>query len=395
VLSAYAPLLRVPGARQFVVGAALSRIGGAMFGVSVIVMVSSRQGSYALAGAVSAVGVFVLAVASPMLGRLVDKYGQLRASMPFILLACLGGLVTAALSWQLAPVWTLFVAYGVSAILPEVGPMSRTRWGHIYAEDPLRLHTAMAFEQVLEELSFVIGPVLGVLVSTTLFPEAGLVLAEICYTAGAIIFLLERSTEPPVTPHHERPPGLAIQRRGMLVVTSALFLIGVIFGANEVLSVAIADEAGAKGSSSLILAAFALGSAISGIWFGTRIHFKSTITQRFIVLAFLMCLLEAPVLLTSNLVWITLIMFVAGSATAPMLITSLTLTQRLVPAAMMTEGMAVAVTGILIGISAGTSLAGWLVEILGAHPAYLLPVGAGAVAAAVAYAGRRRLWHAA
>lgn len=395
MLTAYAPLLQVPGAKRFVFGATLSRIGGAMFGVSVIVMVSTRQGSYALAGGVSAVGVLVLAIASPLIGRLIDKYGQLRASLPFILVSCLGGLATAALSWGGAAIWTLFVAYGLSACLPEVGPMSRTRWAHIYRDDPARLHTAMSFEQVLEELSFVIGPVLGVLVSTTLFPEAGLILAEICFTAGAVVFLLERTTEPPVTPHHERPGGLAIQRRGMVIVTTALFLVGVLFGANEVLAVAVADESGAKGASSLILAAFALGSAISGIWFGTRTRFRTTITQRFVALAGLMCLLEAPALATPNLGWLTLVMFVAGSATAPMLITSLTLTQRLVPPAMMTEGMAVAVTGILIGISAGTSVAGWLVEVLGAHPAYLLPVGAGAVAAAVAYVGRNRLWHAA
>lgn len=390
MLSVYAPLLKVPGAKQFILGATLSRIGGAMFGVSVIVMVSTRRDSYALAGLVSAVGVLVLAIASPLIGRLVDKYGQRRASLPFILISAVGGLISAALSWWHAPLWTLFLAYGFSAFLPEVGPMSRTRWAFIYAGRPDRLHAAMSFEQVIEELAFVIGPVVAVLASTTLFPEAGLILAQVLFTAGAVIFLMERTTEPPVTPHDERPAGLAIQRSGMVIVTVALFMVGVIFGANEVLAVAVADEAGSKGSSSIILAAFALGSAISGLWFGIRI-FKSTITRRFVVLAALMCLLEAPALLSPNLAYLTVVMFVAGSATAPMLITSLTLTQRLVPPALMTEGMAVAVTGILVGISAGTSIAGTLVEAMGAHRAYLLPVGAGAIAAAVAYAGLRRI----
>ena len=390
MLSAYAPLLRVPGARQFILGATLSRIGGAMFGVSTIVMVSTRRDSYAIAGAVSAVGVLVLAIASPLIGRLVDKYGQRRASMPFILIAGLGGLATAALSWAGAPLWTLFAAYGFSAFLPEVGPMSRTRWAFIHADDPQQLHTAMSFEQVIEELAFVVGPVLAVLAATTLFPEAGLILAQLLFTLGAVIFLLERTTEPPITPHDQRPAGLAIQRSGMVIMAVVLFMVGVIFGSNEVLAVAVADEAGAKGASSWILAAFALGSAISGIWFGVRV-FTSTITRRFVVLAALMCLLEAPAVISPNLVFLTAVMFVAGSATAPMLITSLTLTQRLVPPALMTEGMAVAVTGILVGISAGTSVAGWLVEVLGAHSAYWLPVGAGAIAAAVAYAGLSRI----
>ena len=96
-------------------------------------------------------------------------------------------------------------------------------------------------------------------------------------------------------------------------------------------------------------------------------------------------------LLTDNLWALVGIMFVAGSATAPMLITSLGLVQRLVPHALVTEGMAVAVTGVLIGISAGTAVGGWLVEGLGAHPAYVLPVGATAVAAVIAYLGRGRV----
>jgi MFS family permease len=240
-------------------------------------MVSTRRDSYALAGLVTAVGILVLAIASPLIGRLVDKYGQRRASLPFILISAVGGLISAALSWWHAPLWTLFLAYGFSAFLPEVGPMSRTRWAFIYAGRPDRLHAAMSFEQVIEELAFVIGPVVAVLASTTLFPEAGLILAQVLFTAGAVIFLMERTTEPPVTPHDERPAGLAIQRSGMVIVTVALFMVGVIFGANEVLAVAVADEAGSKGSSSIILAAFALGSAISGLWFGIRI-FKSTIT---------------------------------------------------------------------------------------------------------------------
>ena len=55
MLSAYRPLFAVPGAPRFILGALISRVGGAMFGVAVIVMVSSRRDSYAIAGAISAV----------------------------------------------------------------------------------------------------------------------------------------------------------------------------------------------------------------------------------------------------------------------------------------------------------------------------------------------------
>ncbi|NHA67452.1 MFS transporter [Phycicoccus flavus] len=390
MLSAYAPLFRVPGVLPFVAGTMFARVGGAMFGVAVIVMVSDRRGSYGLAGAVSAVGLAVLAVAGPVLGRLIDRHGQRRVALPFVAVASGAGLATALSSVLGWPVWTLFVLYGLSAALPEPGPMSRARWAHIFRDDPDRLHTAMSFEQVADEASFVVGPVAAVLVSTLWFPEAGLVLAEVLFTVGAVMFLSARATEPPVVPHADRPPGLAVRYPGLVVVAGALVLTGVIFGTNEVIAVAYAEADGAKSASSVVLGLFAVGSTVSGVVVGSRV-FRSTLTRRLLVSAAGMCLLEAPALLVGSTWQLAVVMLVAGSATAPMLITSLSLAQRLVPAALVTEGMAVAVTGILVGISAGSVLGGWAVEWLGPQRAYAVPVLAGAVAVGIVAARYRRL----
>ena len=163
-----------------------------------------------------------------------------------------------------------------------------------------------------------------------------------------------------------------------------------IFGGNEVVAVAVAKEAGQEGFSSVILALFALGSTISGVAFGARV-FRSTMTRRFLLAAIGMFVLEAPALIVTNLWAIAVVMFVAGSATAPMLITAMSLSQKLVPAALVTEGMAVAITGILIGISSGAALGGWAIEHWGAHEAYAVPVTAGAVAVLLAVVNYRRL----
>jgi predicted MFS family arabinose efflux permease len=382
VLSAYLPLFRVPGAPAFIAGTALARTGGAMFGVAVIVMISERRGSFGLAGAVSAVGVAVLAVAGPVIGRLVDKHGQRRVALPFVLVSAACGFTVAGLSWRDAPAWMLFLFYGLSAVLPEPGPMSRARWAHIFRDEPDRLHTAMSFEQVADEASFVVGPVLAVLVSTLWFPEAGLLVAEVLFTAGMVAFLSARATEPPVVPHADRPAGLAVRRPGLFLVATVLVMTGVIFGANEVIAVAYAKEAGQTGFSSVVLGAFALGSTIAGIVFGSRV-FRSTLTRRLLLAAAGMFVLEVPALLVGGLWPLAVVMFVAGSATAPMLITSLSLAQRLVPRALVTEGMAVAITGILIGISAGSAAGGWAIEAWGAQTAYAVPVASGALALAL------------
>ena len=383
MLSAYAPLFRVPGATRFIAGTALSRTGGAMFGVAIIVMLSERRGSFGLAGAVSAVGLFVLAIAGPVIGRLVDKHGQRRVALPFVVFSTFCGVTVAVLSWRDAPAWTLFVFYGLSAVLPEPGPMSRARWAHIYRDEPDRLHTAMSFEQVADEASFVIGPVLAVLVSTLWFPEAGLLLAELLFTAGMLAFLAARATEPPVVPHADRPAGFAVRRPGLLVVATALVMTGVIFGANEVIAVAYAKEHGETGFSSVILGAFALGSTLAGIVFGSRV-FRTTMTRRLLLAA------------TGD---------VRARGAGPARRRALAARRRHVrrrarrrrrcsspacrwrsawcPAALVTEGMAVAITGILIGISGGSAVGGWAIEAWGAQPAYAVPVLAGGLALAI------------
>ena len=283
--------------------------------------------------------------------------------------------------------------------------MSRARWAHIYRDEPDRLHTAMSFEQVADEASFVIGPVLAVLVSTLWFPEAGLLLAELLFTTGMLVFLAARATEPPIVPHADRPAGIAARRPGLLIVTTALVMTGVIFGANEVIAVAYATERGETGFSSIILGAFALGSTLAGIVFGSTV-FRIDDDPPAAARGDRRCSCSrCPALLVGGLWPLVVVMFVAGSATAPMLITSLSLAQRLVPAALVTEGMAVAITGILIGISGGSAVGGWAIEAWGAQTAYAVPVVAGGLALAhhrpalparraPRARGRRRRWSA-
>lgn len=393
MLAAYRPVLSTPNAWPFLLGGFFARIGTAMFGVGVIVMLSQRRGSYTIAGAVVAVGILVLAVAAPMIGRLADKFGQRRAAFPFVLLSFTACMATAWLSATMAPIWTIFVAYGIAMITPALGPMSRARWVHIFRDEPDKLHSAMSLEQVLEELSFVLGPVLAVLFATTFFPEAGMVGAALLFATGFIAFLLSSATEPPVTARDLRPPGLAIRYPGLLTIAVILVMTGVIFGSNEVIAVAVADEAGQPRMSSMILAAFALGSAISAIAFGAM-KFRISQTRRLVMASAGMFFLEVPALFVGELwhLWgVTLVLLVAGAATAPMLITAMSLSQHLVPRAMMTEALAVAVTGVLIGVSLGASVGGMAVDNLGAHPAFIVPVGAGLIAFLLAAARYRSI----
>ena len=77
-------------------------------------------------------------------------------------------------------------------------------------------------------------------------------------------------------------------------------------------------------------------------------------------------------------------LFLAGFAIAPTLIATMSLTEQVVPAGRLTEGMAIMHTGIVAGVAPGATAAGLVIDAYGASPAYLVAAGAGLVAALAA-----------
>lgn len=132
----------------------LARIPSGMFSVSAVVMIAATRRSYALAGAVPAVGLAVTALVAPWTARLVDRYGQARVAVPAAALAAAGSLALLLCVRLGAPDWTLFAAYAATATTPNTGGMSRARRHHLLKGDPAALHTANSFEQAVDELCF-------------------------------------------------------------------------------------------------------------------------------------------------------------------------------------------------------------------------------------------------
>ena len=88
--------------------------------------------------------------------------------------------------------------------------------------------------------------------------------------------------------------------------------------------------------------------------------------------------------LTGSLVLLAGALLVAGMATAPTMVTTMTLVQRYTPEDRLNEGMTLAVTGLLGGIACGSAAGGWTVEHASATAGYGVPVAAAAIALLVA-----------
>ena len=83
--------------------------------------------------------------------------------------------------------------------------------------------------------------------------------------------------------------------------------------------------------------------------------------------------------------------FLSGAAVAPALISGFSLAERLVPANLLTEGLTWSNSGLALGFSAGTALAGIAIDASGTTRAFTLPVAGAAIAALVIAGTRRRL----
>ncbi|MET7455145.1 MFS transporter [Streptomyces sp. NPDC005574] len=445
----YRRLFQVPGARAFTVGNLVARLPMGMFSVSAVLMIAGARGSYALAGAVTATGLAATALVAPWTARLVDRHGQARIAVPATLLAATGSLALLLCVRYGAPDWTLFASYAATATTPNTGGMSRARWTYLLRGDAAALHTANSFEQAADELCFMIGPVFAVFLCGTFFPEAGTLAGAILLVSGVLFFAAQRSTEPPLahsataapaggahsaaaaatpdeapsataapagesrstgrtgeahsataaprpprprgrTPGRPSPPSL-LRAPGMPPLLAVCLVMGVVFGAMEVVTIAFADAHGHRSAAGPVLGLQAAGSCAAGLLYGAVRPAGSAAGRYVWCIAAMTALLTLPLLaaaLTCSLPLLAAALLVAGMATAPTMVTGMTLVQHRTPAGRLNEGMTLAVTGLLGGIAAGSAVGGWMVEHRSPAAGYGVPVTAAAVALLIALAQR-------
>ena len=386
----YLQVLRTPHALPMVLAAFIGRLPLSMVGLGCVLLVAAETGSYGLGGAVAAVGAVTTAVAGPFVGRFSDAHGQRRVLLPVLAVFVAAGstfLVAVRQDW---PLLAVFLTAGLAgACLPPVSSMIRVRWTHLLRGSH-RLPTAMAMESVVDEMVFVLGPVLVTILSTTGHATAGLVTAFVLATVGSLLFAAQRRTEPLPTAHEHRPVSSAMRCDGLKVLFVVAAGVGAVLGTFQISLVAFADELGQKPMTGVLIAALAVGSMISGIGWGC-VHWRLPLRHRLAGVLVLLTVLSAPLMLVRD-VWLMVpFVVLAGIAVSPSLISAFTLAEQLVPRAAVTEAFTWIGTALALGVAVGASVAGKIVDVSGANAALTVATVAAAIAAGVVALTQRAL----
>jgi MFS family permease len=366
-----------------------------MFGLGTVLLISAATGKYGVAGAVSAAGSLGYAFSTPQIARLVDSRGQRRVLLPLLAVFTAAAVALIAAVELRLPTWAFFVPGAIAgATMPSLGTMARARWSALLAGSP-RLHAAFSFESVADELCFVVGPAAVTLLATQVFPAAGVGVATLLCLGGTLWFVAERQTEPVLT----RTAG-PVQRRGgrargapapgLVVLAPVYFLLGAMFVSIDLSTISFAQHFGHKPLAGFILGTYALGSATGGLWYGSR-QWRSSLPTRFAVTLTLTVLGVATFWAQPNLVTLTCCIYLCGLTIAPTLIAGFSLLEAQAKPGRRTEAMSWLSSGIGVGVAAGASVVGFILDAHGPRVGYAFAAACGAASAATCLLGLRRL----
>lgn len=383
----YAAVLRVPHVPALVASALLARLPIGINGLAAVLFLRAQTGSFAVAGAVAGAMAAGGGVGAPVQSRLVDRLGVrvllvvAGAHAALLALLVVGG-ETGAPAAALVAVGAL-----TGATVPPTSSVLRSLWPSLLRERTDLRQAAFAMDSVGIELLFVLGPLVTGLIATLLAPEAALAVSAAAVLAGTIAFV----AQPPVGGQPVRGAGgadLAGALRSPGVRTLALTSVppGIGLGICEVALPAFSHAHGQAASAGLLLAVWAIGSALGGLLYGALP--RPPLRRAHILVTVLMPVSLLPLAAAPNMAWMALLVVPAGFFVAPLLATRNELIGWVAPEDARTEAFTWPQTAFVAGIAIGSALAGAIVEAASPSTAFVVAAGAAAIGAVLAVVRR-------
>jgi len=370
-LSPYRRVLSVPALRQALVLGILVRIPLFAGGVILTLHVVQTLGrSYGAAGIVSAAATLCIAVSGPWRGRLLDSRGLRRVVLP--------SLVVTAICWSIAP----FVGYLPLVLLAALAGLfvvptfSIIRQAVIAAVPEKDRRTALSLDSVAVEVSFMVGPLIGVL-AATLWPTSWVLfgIQMLGVAAGVGLWLAnpvmragrggsdDRDGEPDGDPDGRAGeptanlPRSSWFRPQFLAVCAAAAASTIVLSGSDIAFVAALREFGKISLMGPVLAIWGLGSVVGGLVYG-MLHRS---IPAFLLLGGL-SVSTIPIAFAPSVWPLAVLAFLAGLLCAPTITATVDQVSQVVPEAARGEAIGWHGSFMTAGAALGAPVAGLAID---------------------------------
>jgi MFS family permease len=362
-----------------------------MGGFGVLTLVATTTGSFAAAGtAVGALGLGC-ALGGPLVGALADRYGQRLVGLAAAVADAFAYTALLVAAFKHAPIAVIAAAAALAGFAnPQIGSLVRVRWAVLLGERAQQrlLPTALSYEGVADEMSYIAGPALIGVLALTGYPSVPLI--------GAITLLLLCGTA--FALHPAAPPVLRVPSstargqlpRDLIGLIAAMVCIGVVFGATQTGITALAESIGRSGVGGLVYAVMGLGSVLAGLLTAV-LPARFGLTTRYVAFAGALLVGSVALLVVGSLGTAMVALAILGAAVAPYLITVYALAEKIAPTHRAGAVMTLVTSGVVTGGAGGAALAGMLADSYGYPGAFAVPACASLLAVVLALASRRRL----
>ncbi|WP_086872889.1 MFS transporter, partial [Streptomyces viridochromogenes] len=356
---AYLEVLRARHAARLLVGTLVGRLPNAVAALAIVLFVRAEGGSYSLAGGLAAAYGVANAVGQPVLGRLVDLFGQPRVQLP----AAVASAVATAV-FAFVGIGALGAAYAAVVLAglftPPLEGGLRALWASVLPGEG-QVHTAYAMDAVAQEVMFTLGPLLLTLGASLWSAQAALVLLNVIGVLGALSVVVS----PPSRAWRSEPREAhwlgALRSPGLLALLGAFLFVGMAMGSIAVAAVSYADDHGGDVVYGWLMAGLGLGALLGGVAYGAR-QWGGEPARRLRTLVAFLAVCYLPLMLMPGVVAMTALAVLAGVFLAPAIACAFVLVDRHAPRGTVTEAFSWLVTTFTVGASVGTGVAGPVVE---------------------------------
>lgn len=377
MLKTYTELFTTPGAKRIASAGFIARMPIATDTIAIILFVHSVDSRYAIAGSLTALAALTTVISSPLWSKVADHHGQrfvLKTAVPIRISAIIAFIL---LVKNGAPLWSWFLAIFIaeSASL-SIGSMTRRRWVHMIDKDKKDLlSTSYAFESLLDEFIYILGPIITTAIVAAIAPVAGLLLGVAFLLVGVPLIASHRASDPGIE-HREIGEKLksVMRNKKLQAIAIPLTIAGGSFTAVNICVVAFSDEKGMKNISGLLLGIWAVGGAVSALVNGA-ITWKISHGARYIGYLVGMAVISLSFPFINNIYILGLALFLQGLCIAPLLPNGLPIVTNSVAASQMTHAITLVTAGIPLTGALSSFLSGRIIDSYGASTGLWLPFG--------------------